>query len=269
MEALIHQHAGEPLRLPDRRAWLIDNRAHAIEIHANLDAVMQVLGDELTCCDCGHAIRTWCELHNLNGDHADWRRSNLAPICGFCHRTHHPGAASLLGELVLVWLPEFTQVEAIRLARLLHVATFFSERQEVPAGADVAREGRMALAAATLLGSQIRERQQRAERVLGTSEPHRLIDMIWALPPDAQTVAIARTAGVRYWPTADYLRWEQSGYRQRGAEMILGMLGPTGTYGQQSATAWAKDYESSLESLSIDPEQAWAATAARLVAEPG
>jgi hypothetical protein len=248
-----HPHAGERLGLPQRSAWLLDNRAHSLALHEHIEVARALLESSQACCGCGLISRHWQEIHHRNGDHDDWSRDNLAVICPFCHRLHHAGAASLIGELELIWLPELTQAEAIQLARLLYVAAALGERT----GADAGEDAQLAIAAATLLGSQIRDRQMRASNLLGSAEPHRVLDLLWALPSEALEPALAKTAGVRYWPTDAFLRWEVTGYRQRGPEMIQAWLAPTGPYGTSSAAAWNAEAAQARAGRSEDLEVLW------------
>lgn len=71
--------------------------------------------DDYTCQGCGWRSEEFQELHNIDGDHSNFREANLETLCPLCHQLFHPCATSISGGGFMIWLPELTQAELNRL----------------------------------------------------------------------------------------------------------------------------------------------------------
>jgi len=71
--------------------------------------------DGYTCQGCGFKANKFQEIHHKNGDHSDFRKSNLETLCPLCHQVFHPAMASMSSSAFMIWLPELTQKNLNRL----------------------------------------------------------------------------------------------------------------------------------------------------------
>lgn len=72
--------------------------------------------DDYICQACGWRSEEFQELHHRNGDHSNYRESNLETLCPLCHQLFHPSSATISGGGFMIWLPELTQAELNRLS---------------------------------------------------------------------------------------------------------------------------------------------------------
>lgn len=72
--------------------------------------------DNYVCQGCGWRSEEFQELHHRDGDHSNYRESNLETLCPLCHQLFHPSAATISGGGFMIWLPELTQAELNRLS---------------------------------------------------------------------------------------------------------------------------------------------------------
>lgn len=71
--------------------------------------------DNHTCQGCGWRALDFQEIHHRNGDHSNFKESNLETLCPLCHQVFHPVTASISSGASMIWLPEVSQVELNRL----------------------------------------------------------------------------------------------------------------------------------------------------------
>lgn len=72
--------------------------------------------DNYVCQACGWRSEKYQELHHRDGDHSNYRESNLETLCPLCHQLFHPSSATISGGGFMIWLPELTQAELNRLS---------------------------------------------------------------------------------------------------------------------------------------------------------
>ena len=82
-----------------------------------------LLRDNHTCQGCGFQASDFQEIHHRNGDHSNFKESNLETLCPLCHQLFHPDLASISSGASMIWLPEITQVELNRLLFAVFAST--------------------------------------------------------------------------------------------------------------------------------------------------
>ena len=106
-----------PFLSADRLSWSmpIQHGSSEDRSKATLKFREKILArDDYTCQGCGWRCKRYQELHHKDGDHSNFKESNLETLCPLCHQLFHPAAASLSGGGVMIWLPEITQAELNR-----------------------------------------------------------------------------------------------------------------------------------------------------------
>lgn len=107
-----------PFLSADRLSW------SALPLHGShwdrSKGVMKYRGkilarDNFVCQGCGWRSEEFQELHHRDGDHSNYRESNLETLCPLCHQLFHPSSATISGGGFMIWLPELTQAELNRL----------------------------------------------------------------------------------------------------------------------------------------------------------
>lgn len=78
--------------------------------------------DGFSCQCCGFTSKKYQEILHLNADPQDFRESNLATSCIFCHQCFNFEKVSDMRSGVLIWLPEIEQDELHHIARAIYVA---------------------------------------------------------------------------------------------------------------------------------------------------
>lgn len=94
-----------------------------------------VTDDEFRCCFCGflspgergspptsYRASGFLEVHHLDDNHANNRRSNLATACPFCHSVFHCGHAAHSMTMRPIWLPWISQRQLNQLSHAITVA---------------------------------------------------------------------------------------------------------------------------------------------------
>ena len=182
----------EPLLLSaKRKTWRMDDGDHEKADTKFRDVRTKVIDrDRNTCRFCGFCAKKWQEVHHRDDNHANNDPANLITACIFCHLCHHVGRAGLMNEAILVWLPEFSQADLHHIARACFVA--MREPKTGPT-AGIAE-------AATDLWSAMREREEQAERRLGTSRPEILAQALIELPDDLYDKRDRLLSGIRLLP---------------------------------------------------------------------
>lgn len=146
----------------------------------------RVLEDHGYCCHfCGLVSHQGMDIHHKNGNHSDFDRANLCPICPLCHQSFHPGFTGRAREASLVIAPDIDQWTLNRLA----LALYHAEDE----GAELARP-------AYDLLSTIRARGQQVIQRLGSDNPHELCAALLGLKSKERDAAIAPLSSLRLFP---------------------------------------------------------------------
>lgn len=142
--------------------------------------------DRHACRFCGFRSQKWQEVHHVNGDHHDNRPANLVTVCFLCHNVFHIGRAGQMGEVTLIYAPDFYQQDLHHLARALWVARSFGDEW-----AEIATE----------IEVKMRAREDWLDRRLGTHDPQIIGSLLLELGEEqARRVVRERLKGLRVWP---------------------------------------------------------------------
>jgi intracellular multiplication protein IcmJ len=137
--------------------------------------------DNRTCQICNFKAPKWQEVHHIDNDHSNNSLDNLATICSFCHMCQHIGLAGKNKEGVLIFLPEISQDKLHHIVRSILVAEQWSNnlindkrnfRPELTKGAKQMKE------VAESLKVKLLSRESEAERLIGTSDPLDLANVL-------------------------------------------------------------------------------------------
>lgn len=114
--------------------------------------------DDFSCAYCGFRSERFQEIRpaNLDGIARMGRADDWVTVCHMCDQALSLERTGMMGEGILIWLPELSQAELNHLVRALYVA-----RAEAGPAGDAARRGLDAL----------RARREDAKRRLGTDDP--------------------------------------------------------------------------------------------------
>lgn len=114
--------------------------------------------DDFTCVHCGFRAQKFQEVRSANPDGAARpnRADDWVTACHMCDQCQSLERVGMMGEGVLIWLPELPQTQLNHLVRALYIA-----RSGDGETADAARRGLDAL----------RGRRDEAKRRLGTDDP--------------------------------------------------------------------------------------------------
>jgi intracellular multiplication protein IcmJ len=192
--------------------------------------------DDRTCQFCGFRAPKWQEVHHRNDDHSDNSPKNLVTACSFCHMVQHIGLAGRNKEATLVWLPEVPQDRLHHLVRSILVVRHWSDglaadrrqRQEI---ARAAKE--MADAAEGVMTKFI-ARAADAERLIGTSDPTTLANILLQMPDALYAKRAEFLNGIRLLPLG---RRQQNGV-EKMPEVIESWLGTGGPYANLNPRTW-------------------------------
>ena len=198
--------------------------------------------DDFTCRACGFRADKWQEVHHINDDHSDNSITNLATLCSFCHMTQHIGLAGKNKEALLVWLPEISQPSLHHIVRAILVAEYEGNKP----GAD-----KITAAAAKALKDKLLSRESDAKKIIGTSNPEVLGDILWRM---------ANESGNRLYPRREMMlngiRLLPRGVRKDGnkdvmSEMVQTWISPPkGVYsGSRGSKDWKRLLTATVGSL--------------------
>ncbi len=114
--------------------------------------------DRYTCVYCGFRAKRFQEVHSADIDNvvASNRPNDWVTVCHMCEQCLSLDRVGMMGEGILIWLPEIQQTELNHLMRALYVA-----RQSESEIADAAKKGLDAL----------RARREDSKRRMGTDDP--------------------------------------------------------------------------------------------------
>jgi intracellular multiplication protein IcmJ len=206
--------------------------------------------DDYHCCFCSFRALKYQEVHHLNDDHSDNNPDNLATTCPYCHMCQHIGLWGHKKEAVLIWLPEFTQVEVNHMMRSIQVAKAWAGQKQNEAksvvankqAADASRSSQDIADAASAVYAAFKARQDEAERRFLTSDPLDLANVLLQTPSEVLARKNAWFHGLRLLPTG--VR------RQNGEDTALKWLdvwmGPGGAYFGVKPASWVGLFRNAL-----------------------
>jgi intracellular multiplication protein IcmJ len=195
--------------------------------------------DDRTCQFCGFRAPKWQEVHHRNDDHADNRPQNLVTACMFCHMCQHIGLAGRNKEAVLAFIPEIPQDRLHHVVRSILVVRRWADgiaadRRQRP---ELVKGARDMAESAQALETKLRGREADAQRLIGTSDPLELANILLQMAADAGALYDKRAdflAGIRLLPVG---RRVQGGSDKMG-EIIDSWLGTGGPYANLAPRTW-------------------------------
>ena len=193
--------------------------------------------DDGTCKFCNFKAAKWQEVHHVNDDHADNREKNLTTVCQYCHMCQHIGLAGRNNEAVLIWLPEIQQDVLHHLVRATQVARRWAETasQGRRPQANTMRTAQQVSDGAASFTAALREREDHAESMLGTSDLLEIANILLAMPDDIYEERQNILRGFRMLPL---------GVRQQNNDDVMtkivdSWMEPGGPYANMKPTTWA------------------------------
>lgn len=195
--------------------------------------------DNYTCQACGFRNPTWQEVHHVDDNHANNELSNLATLCPFCHMVQHIGLAGYSGEAVLAFIPEISQADLHHLVRTILYGKDWANTAAKGRNADIdtIRTSREVREAAEALEADLRARVVESERVLGTSSPLELANILQRVANDRPESYARRgdfLLGIRLLPLGT--RRDESGDVM--AKMIASWSQTGGAYAGFNPRSW-------------------------------
>jgi intracellular multiplication protein IcmJ len=158
-----------------------------------------------SCRFCGEPTAGWQAPFHLDGDHGNNDPGNLAIACTLCHLGQHLNRAGIDREATLIWLPELTQSDIIKLVRAIHLQCHAAKTKPDDLHSASSR------ISAPLLGGfaayqTLLERQEAADARLGTTSPKALGAALLELPAAATATLPDRLSGIRLLPLGRLFR---------------------------------------------------------------
>ncbi|MEP0263502.1 hypothetical protein [Dokdonia sp.] len=117
--------------------------------------------DQHTCHYCKFKASKFQKIVAINGAVTDF--DSLITTCIFCQQCFSLNSIKDMGSGILIWLPEFDQIELNQLARILYVNSDYSN--------DIGEK-------ATYIINQFHERSQECKSVIGTNNIDDLVKLI-------------------------------------------------------------------------------------------
>ncbi len=154
--------------------------------------------DKNSCQYCGFTCSKYQEIHHLNDDHSDNRLENLITTCPFCHMCFHIGLAGQYGEGRLIFLPEIEQKDLNHLVRIMVFAEYMANDGSVDKAKQASSKAADAISKS--IRAKFLEREAAAERLIGTSDPSELANILLGLPDDVYAEREERLLGIRLLP---------------------------------------------------------------------
>lgn len=95
---------------------------HRFEVHTFNSSLPNKIfeRDNYTCKSCGlkgGKLNNFMEIHHIDGNHNNHKKSNLATLCPYCHMCFHIDYVGRERLGTLIFLPEISQVELFHLFR--------------------------------------------------------------------------------------------------------------------------------------------------------
>ena len=182
--------------------------------------------DGFSCVYCGFRSQRFQEIRPLNpdGEARPGRADDWVTACHMCDQCLSLERAGMMGEGILIWLPEMTQAQLNHTMRALYIAK--STEGEV---AEAARRGLDALKA----------RRDEAKRRLGTDDPMILAatfgDQISA---DVYHERGEKLEGIRFMSLDRKLQRTPSGEVDRFPDMLAYWKSKDGPFGASPPSSW-------------------------------
>jgi intracellular multiplication protein IcmJ len=202
-------------------SWRMDDGDHRFDDPVyRANAAKAFARDACACRYCGFSVKQGQEIAHIDDNHANHDLTNLATACSFCHLCQHLGRAGLLGEAVVIWLPEMSQAVLHHLVRAIAVALPVAVMHDA---------ARAALAA-------LKGRQEAAKALLGTSSPLSLGNVLIDLKPPDYKRRRDLLGGIRLLP----LPRKMDASVDRFPAMVEDWMRPRGPFGGLRPQDWPR-----------------------------
>ena len=182
--------------------------------------------DNYTCVYCGFKAERFQEIRplNLDGVARSSKADDWVTTCHMCDQCLSLERVGMMGEGILIWLPELSQAELNHLIRALYVA-----RASEGEAAESARRGLDAL----------RGRRDEAKRRLGTDDPM-VLATVFAdqLTETEYQERMDRLEGIRLFSLDRRLQRTASGEVDRFPDMLTFWRSKNGPYGNMPVGNW-------------------------------
>ncbi len=185
--------------------------------------------DDFTCQCCGFQSKKYQEIHFLNGDKTDFKESNLATTCIFCHQCFNLDKVSEMRSGVLLWLPEIEQAELHHIARSIYVARI--------------SQGPVAEAARKSL-DVIMSRREEAKNRISTDDPYILSTVLRDyLAPSHYKARMQKLKGVRLFPLDRRIIKEADLEFNQFPQILAYWRSKDGPFGGKAPPQWISIYQ--------------------------
>lgn len=182
--------------------------------------------DDFTCAYCGFQSQKFQEVRpaDANGAGRPGRADDWVTGCHMCDQCLSLERVGMMGEGILIWLPELPQLQLNHLVRALYVAR--------------SGEGEMAEAARRGLDS-LRARRDEAKRRLGTDDPL-LLATIFAdtLSETEYQNRADKLQDIRLLSLDRRMQRTQTGEVDRFPDMLAFWKSREGPFGRQPPSGW-------------------------------
>lgn len=182
--------------------------------------------DDFSCVYCGFKAKRFQEIRptNPDGEARPTRADDWVTCCHMCDQCLSLERAGIMGEGILIWLPEMTQAQLNHTVRALHVA-----RSTEGETAEAARRGLDALKA----------RRDEAKRRLGTDDPL-VLAAAYAdqIPPEVYQERADKMEGIRFLSMDRKLQRTPSGEVDRFPDMLAFWKSKDGPFGAAPPSNW-------------------------------
>jgi len=182
--------------------------------------------DDYTCVHCGFRAERFQEVrpHNPSGAARPGKADDWVTACHMCDQCLSLERVGMMGEGILIWLPELSQQQLNHLVRALYIAR--SGEGEM---ADAARRGLDAL----------RARRDEAKRRLGTDDPLVLATVFAdSLSETEYQDRAGKLQDIRLLSLDRRMQRSQSGEVDRFPDMIAYWKSREGPFGQSPPGTW-------------------------------
>lgn len=182
--------------------------------------------DDFTCVFCGFRSQRFQEIRptNPDGDARPNRADDWVTCCHMCDQVQSLERAGIMGEGILIWLPEMTQAQLNHTLRALYVAKSVEGES-----AEAARRGLDALKA----------RRDEAKRRLGTDDPMILAATFGdQISGDVYADRANKLEGIRFMSLDRKLQRTAAGEVDRFPEMLAYWKSKDGPFGNAQPSSW-------------------------------
>ena len=185
--------------------------------------------DDFTCKCCGFKSKKYQEIHFLNGNDTDFKESNLATTCIFCHQCFNLEKVSDMRSGVLLWLPEIEQAALHHIARAIYVARISQ--------GPVAEAARKAL-------DIIMSRREEVKTRISTDDPYILATVLEDyLGPKHYKDRMEKLRGVRLFPLDRRIIKEADLEFNQFPQILAYWRSKDGPFGGKAPQQWISIYQ--------------------------